>query len=82
MSLYSNHEPEVVAECHARVAEEEYGWPAEPSHDLDGVRYEPTADDWQDYAEWSARVDLSVPDPEPEDLGEPCGQCFPDDMPW
>jgi hypothetical protein len=43
-------------------------WPAEPVHDLDYVR-------------WSTTVDESAPDPEPEDLSEPCGQAFPDEEP-
>jgi hypothetical protein len=80
MSFYSNHYPEVVAECHNRVAEEEYGWPAEPSYDLDAVRYEPTPADWADYEAWLDSLPAG-PEPEPEDLGEPCGSQFDDEPP-
>jgi hypothetical protein len=83
VSYFSNHFPEVVQEVHDRVMEEEYGWPEEPTHALDGVRYIPTPDDWAEYADYLDSLPAG-PEPEPEDIGEPCGQCFPDDaeMPW
>jgi hypothetical protein len=41
-------------------------------------------DDWSEldelyFREWSARVDRSAPDPQPEDCGEPCGSWFEDE---
>jgi hypothetical protein len=43
-------------------------------------------DDWNEldelyFREWSARVDRSAPDPQPEDYGEASGSWFEDERP-
>jgi hypothetical protein len=77
MSLYSNHEPEVVQEVHHRVAREE-------GLECLADRAQEWPESWPDalyYERWSTTVSESAPRPQPEDLGEPCGQCVPDDVP-
>jgi hypothetical protein len=44
------------------------------------VVYQPTPGDWAEYARWRDSLPAG-PEPEPEDLGEPQGQCFPDEEP-
>jgi hypothetical protein len=76
MSLYSNHEPEVVAACHDRAAADEEGWPDER-----WTTTEPTPENWAEYAAYLDSLPAG-PEPDPDDLGEPQGQCFPEEPPW
>jgi hypothetical protein len=79
MSFYSNHCPEVVEEVHNRVTREE-------GFENLADRAQQWPEDWTQlderyFQEWSTTVDLTAPDPEPEDLGEPSGSWFDDDPP-
>jgi hypothetical protein len=51
--------------------ESQGGWPE---------TYQPTPADWAEYQAWRDSLPAG-PEPEPEDLGEPQGQCFPDEEP-
>jgi hypothetical protein len=67
MSLYSNHQPEVVAE--ANGPEDDMG------HEACGQAFpdEPTQADWEEYGRWSEALDRQMPpaEPKPSTNGKP-----------
>jgi hypothetical protein len=67
----ARHDPDAYFESQG-------GWPELAAPNL--------PDDWTPldalyFEEWSVTIDLSVPPPEPEDLGEPSGSWFDDEVP-